>query len=99
LESKVVGDEVFITATAIYGDVEALMKDAVLENTPHQILATHSGKLNDSVAFPELESIGLEPITLRIVAAQSDVPYHPILRSDAASIQIDHAPLDRTSVR
>jgi hypothetical protein len=97
LESKVVGDEVFITATAIFGDVDASTMDAALRDVPHQLLATHSGKLNDSVTFPELESIGLEPITLRIVMAQSDAPYRPLLRSQAPSMQIDYAPLNRIS--
>jgi hypothetical protein len=97
LESKVVGDEVSITLTAIYGEVEALTKGASLENVPHQILAPHSGKLNDSVTFPELESTGLELMTLRIVTAQSDGRYRPILRSNAPSIQINYAPLNRIS--
>ena len=97
LESKVAGDEVFITATAIFGEVDASSMDAALKNVPHQLLATHSGKLNDSVTFPELESIGLEPIALRIVTAQSDAPYHPLLRSQAPSMQIDYAPLNRIS--
>src|ERR1700723_794698 len=98
LESKVAGDEVFITATAIFGAVDAsIMRNAALENLPHQFLATHSGKLNDSVTFPELEDVGLEPITLRVVTAQSDAPYRPLLRSQAPSMQIDYAPLNRTS--
>jgi hypothetical protein len=97
LESKVAGDEVLITASAIFGDADARLKGAALENVPHQILATHSGKLNDSVTFPELESIGLEPITLRIVTAQSDALYRPLPRSKAPSIQIDYAPLNRIS--
>jgi hypothetical protein len=97
LQSKVAGDEVFITATAIFGEVDPSAMDAALKNVPQQLLATHSGKLNDSVTFPELESIGLEPLTLRIVTARSDAPYHPLLPSQAPSMQIDYAPLNRIS--
>jgi hypothetical protein len=97
LESKVAGDEVFITATAIFGTVDASTMGAALKNAPQQLLATHSGKLNDLVTFPELESIGFEPITFRIVTAQSDAPYHPLLRSQAPSIEIGYAPLNRIS--
>src|ERR1700723_2558645 len=52
LQSKVAGDEVFITATAIFGEVDPSAMDAALKNVPQQLLATHSGKLNDSVTFP-----------------------------------------------
>jgi hypothetical protein len=96
LEYKVEGDTVLITATAFYGDFDQQNTPVSLEKLRRQTLATHSGKLNDSVVFPEMEQVGLEPVTLRIVTAQSESPYRPLTRSDAPSVQMEYAPLDRT---
>jgi len=96
LEYKVEGDTVFITATVFYGDFDLQNTPSSLEKLRRQTLATHSGKLNDSVVFPELEQVGLEPVTLRIVTAQSESPYRPLTRSDAPSVQMEYAPFDRT---
>ena len=90
------GDSVLITPTVYYGNYDHQNPPAPLDKLRSQTLATHSGKLNDTVTFPEMEQAGLEPLTLHIVTAQSDIPYHPLTRSDAPSIQIEYAPVDRT---
>jgi hypothetical protein len=90
------GDTVLITPAVYYGDYDYQNPPASLEKLRSKTLATHSGKLNDAVAFPEMEQAGLEPLTLRIVTAQSDIAYHPIARSDVPSVQIEYAPVDRT---
>jgi len=95
LEYKVEGDTVFITATVFHGDFDQQNTPSSLDKLRRQTLATHSGKLNDSVTLPELEQVGLEPVTLRIVTAQSESPYRPLTRSDAPSIQMEYAPFDR----
>ncbi len=89
-------DTVLITPIVFYGAFDRQNQPASLENVRHQILATHSGKLNDNVTFPEMEQVGLEPLSVRIVTAQPAVPYRPSTRSDAPSVQIEYAPVDRT---
>jgi len=96
LDYKVEGDTVFITATVFYGDFDQQSSSVPFERLRRQTLATHSGRLNDSVAFPEMERAGLEPLALRIVTAQSDNPYLPLTRSDVPSVQIDYTPVYRT---
>lgn len=95
LEVCVKGDMVLITPTVFYGDFDH-QSPAPYEKLRPQILTTHSGRLNDTVAFPEMEQVGLEPLTLRIVTAEAEIPYQPRTRSDVPSVQIDYAPFDRT---
>ena len=96
LELKTSGDTVSITATVLYGDFDGGKAMASVEQIPHETIAKHSGKLNDEVTFPELERVGFEPITFRIVTPQPATPNHPILRSNAPSVQIDdYATRDR----
>jgi hypothetical protein len=91
-------DTVSITVTVLYGDYDASKAMGSLEKIPHETIATHSGKLNDEVAFPELKRVGLEPVKFRIVPPQPVTPRHPILRSDAPSVAIDnYATRDRTT--
>lgn len=97
LEICVKGDTLLFTPTVYYGDAGRQSPPASEEKLPSQTLATHSGKLNDIVSFPEMEQVGLEALTLHIVSAQSDFPYHPLTRSDVPSVQIECAPVDRTS--
>jgi hypothetical protein len=96
LDLKASGDTVSISATVLYGDVDSGKAMGPLEKIPHEAIATHSGKLNDEVAFTEFERVGVEPVTFRIVPPQTGTPWNPNLRSDAPSIQIDFAPIDRT---
>jgi hypothetical protein len=90
------GDTVLVTPTVYFGDYDHQNPPASLDKLRSRTLATRTGKLNDAVAFPEMEQVGLEPLTLRIVTAQSDIPYHPIARSNVPSVQIEYAPVDRT---
>lgn len=96
-EVCVKGDTVFITPTVFYGAFNHLNPPTPLEKLRHQTLVTHSGKLNDSVTFSEMEQVGLKPLTLRIVTAQPDVSYRPSIRSDAPSVQFDYVQVDRHS--
>ena len=98
LELTTSGDTVSIVATVLYGEFDSGKAMGSVENIPHQTIATHTVKFNSEVTFPELERVGLEPITFRIAPAQSAAPYHPILRSNAPSVQIDdYTPVDRVS--
>jgi anti-sigma28 factor (negative regulator of flagellin synthesis) len=96
LEICVKGDAIFITPTVFYGASDRQNPPALLEKLRHQTLQNHSVKQHDSVTFPEMEQVGLQPLTLRIVSAQPDSPYHPLTRTDVPSVQIDYAPVDRT---
>jgi hypothetical protein len=95
LEICVKEDTLFITPTVDYGGFDQQNQPASKEKLRSETLATHSGKLNDAVAFTEMEQLGLEPLTLRIVTAQSDSPYNPLTHSDAPSVQIEFTPVDR----
>ncbi len=91
-DCKVKGDAVSLTPVVFYGDNQSGEPHASAEPRRSRTLATHSGKLNDTVAFPEMAQVGLEPITLRILSAKSD--YHPVTRSSLPSIQIGYEPVD-----
>lgn len=99
LEICIKGDTVLITPTVFYGaynyDHDGLHNPPYEKLRP-QTLATHSGKLNDTVTFTEMKEVGLEPLTLRIVSAHPENLYHPLTRSDVPSVQIEYAPVDRT---
>jgi hypothetical protein len=98
LDLNTSADTVAITVTVLYGDYDNGKAMGSVEKIPHETIATHSGKLNDEVAFPELERVGLEPVTFRIVPPQPITPRHPILRSNAPSVAIDnYATRDRTT--
>ena len=89
LELKTSGDTVSIAATVLYGDFDFGKATGSVEQIPHETIATRSVKLNGEAAFPELERIGLEPITFRIVTPQPATSNHPILHSNALSVQLD----------
>jgi hypothetical protein len=95
LNYKVAGDSVSITATALYGKLDPDDEWGSLEKMEHEIVGTYSGQLNQSVTFSGMERVGLEPLTVRIVTAQSDHPYMPQTQSNAPSLQMDFAPQDR----
>jgi hypothetical protein len=95
LEFKAAAGVVSISATAYYGAFDEQHWAASAEKLAQENVGTYSGRLNDSVALTGLEQVGLEPVTLRIVSAQSEQTYTPLTRSDAPSLQIDFAPLDR----
>jgi hypothetical protein len=98
LDLNTSADTVSITVTVLYGDFDNGKAMGSVEKIPHETIATHSGKLNDEVAFPELERVGLEPITFRIVTPQPVTARNPILRSNAPSVAIDnYATRDRTT--
>ena len=90
LELKTSGDTVSIVAMVLYGDFDVAKATGSVEDIPHEILARHSGSLGEEVVFPELQVVGLEPITFRIVAPQLVAPNHPALRSNAPSVSLDN---------
>ncbi|HEY2857873.1 MAG TPA: hypothetical protein VGJ21_05615 [Terracidiphilus sp.] len=94
LEYSATGDGVSMTATVFYGDFDPLAT-ASIKKLPRKIVGTYFGKLNGSVTLSELEQVGIKPLTLRIVTAEPENPWHPILRSNAPSLQIDYAQVDR----
>jgi hypothetical protein len=99
LEYKEDGELETITATAYYGKID--------QNTPFfgdwyslnklesEDLGSYSGKLNDLVTVSGMERVGLQPLTVKIVTAQSDNPYHPQTRSDAPSLRINYSTENR----
>ncbi len=95
---KVEGDEVTITPAVYYGEIDPKATAIPsVEKLEKQTLESYSGRLNDSVTLSSLERVGLEPMRLKIVSAQSDNPYHPLTRSNAPSLDMEYAPEDRTS--
>jgi hypothetical protein len=94
LDYKVEEDTVTITPTAFYGDFDRSRLPASLKDLRQQTLPSHSGRLNDSVSFPELVQVGLKPLKLRIVTSHSDTP-PPQTYSNAPSVEIGYAPVDR----
>jgi hypothetical protein len=93
----VAGDTLSITATAFYGELDRHTTPVSLEKLASRSLGTYSGKMNDSVTLSGLEEAGLEPLTIRILSPQADSSYHPLTRSNAPSLTIEFAPVDRTS--
>jgi len=96
LDFKAAGDAVSITATAFYGEFDRQTTPVSLEKLQSKPAGTYSGKLNDSVTLSGLEELGLAPLTIRIVSPQADSSYHPLTRSNAPSLTIEFAPVDRT---
>jgi len=92
---KVAGDTLSITATAFYGELDRQTTPASVEKLLSKPVGTYSGKMNDAVTLSGLEEVGLEPLTIRIVTPQADSSYHPLTRSNAPSLTIDFAPVDR----
>ena len=97
LEYKAEGDQVLITPVVYYGEIDAKAASIPLDTLEKQRLETYSGKLNDTITLSALAQVGLEPMTLKIVSAQSEHPYQPLTRSNAPSLDMEYAPLDRTS--
>jgi hypothetical protein len=99
LEYKEDGDLETITATAYYGAIDLstpfFLDHYSLDKLESEELGSYSGKLNDSVTISGMERVGLQPLTVKIVTAQSDNPYHPQTRSDAPSLRIDYSTEDR----
>ena len=87
-------DTVTITPTAFYGDFDRSHLPTSLKDLRQQTLPSHSGRLNDSVSFPELVQVGLKPLKLRIVTSHLDTP-PPKTYSNAPSVEIGYAPVDR----
>ena len=96
LEYTVKGDTLTIAATVFFGEFDRQNTPVSLQSLPSEAAGTYSGKLNDSVVLDGLQGVGLEPITVHIVAAQSDHPYLPSTRSEAPSLQVNYEPLDRS---
>jgi hypothetical protein len=95
LEYKADGDMVTIAASAYYGEVDLKTTPISVETLESEALGSYSGKLNDSVTISAMEQAGLEPMTIKIVTAQTDNPYHPPTRSNAPSLRIDYSPENR----
>lgn len=95
IEVCVQGDTFLITPIVFYGEVNQPLWFTSLQKLRRQALAAHAGKLNESVVFPEMEEVGLEPITIRIVTNEPRSPYRPVTRSEVSSVLIDYTPVDR----
>jgi hypothetical protein len=99
IEYHVEGEVVQITATAFYGDFDRLKTPVSLYNLPQEKVDTVSARLNQTVTLSGMAAAGLEPLTLKIVAAQSDFPIHPQVLSKAPSLSIELTGEDRTFYR
>ena len=97
LDFKVADAAVSITAIAFYGELDRQTTPASVEKLLSKPVGTYSGKLNDRVKLSGLEEVGLEPLTIRILSPQAESSYHPLTRSNAPSLTIDFAPVDRTT--
>jgi hypothetical protein len=97
LDFKVADATVSITAIAFYGELDRQTTPASVEKLLGKPVGTYSGKLNDTVKLSGLEEVGLEPLTIRILSPQADSSYHPLTHSNAPSLTIEFAPVDRTT--
>jgi hypothetical protein len=95
LEYNLKGDLVSITATAYFGELDLKNLPPAVDKVAHETVGTYSGKMNDSLTMNEMERVGLEPLTLKIVAAQSDNSGVPLLHNDAPSLEASLAPRDQ----
>ncbi len=88
-EYRIEGKLVVITATVFFGDFDRQNTPVSLYNLPQEKVGTYSAGLNESVTLRELETYGLEPLTLRVVAPPtSDAPRARTM-SRAPSVQME----------
>ncbi len=95
LEYAVEGALVRITGSAVFGDPQAT--PGRLHNARSEPVGTYSGALDQSITLGEMERLGLEPLTLKIVSAKPPVSTRPRTLSKAPSLQIEVVGEDRVS--
>jgi hypothetical protein len=95
LDYKVEDESVLITASVYFGNFDRQNLPASLDKLVRQKVGAYSAGLNESVTLSEMEQVGLEPLTLRIVSAQQPVSVRPRTISNAPSIQMEIVGEDR----
>lgn len=89
------GDKVFVTVTACYGTLNPNSFTDSLQHLTRETVGTGSGGLNQSIQLDVLARVGVAPIALRIVTALPAHPWQPAIISNAPSLRIEYAPVDR----
>ena len=74
LTSTTAGDEVELTATLAFGEIDKADTTYTLQNNPHQELGTYALHLNEAVVLRDMEQFGVQPWTIKIVNAQLPTP-------------------------
>ena len=99
LVSKVDGDAVEITASVFFGPLDKTNPTLSLQGHPQQKIGTYSPHLNESIVLQEMEELGLQPWTIKIVNAQLPNPGTLPTVNEVPSIQPEILGLDREGYR
>jgi hypothetical protein len=99
LVCKVDGDAVAITATVVFGPFDKTDTGVSLQGHPQQKIGAYSQHLNESVVLQEMEQLGLQPWTIKIVNAQLPTPLTLATLNEVPSIQPEILGKDREGYR
>ena len=99
LVSKVDGDAVEVTASVFFGPLDKTDPTLSLQGHPQQKIGTYSPHLNESIVLQEMEQLGLQPWTIKIVNAQLPNPGTLPTVNEVPSIQPEILGLDRQGYR
>ena len=69
------------------------------EDAHKHLLGVHSARLDQTLELKELEKMGYQSVTYRVVTAKPPVPTHPTLISKARSIELELASGDRAKYK
>ncbi|OLB27617.1 MAG: hypothetical protein DMG41_19910 [Acidobacteria bacterium] len=100
LVCKVDGDAVEITASVFFGPLGKTDDTPLsLQGHPQQKIGTYSPHLNESIVLHEMEQLGLQPWTIKIVNAQLPNPGTLPTVNEVPSIQPEILGVDRNGYR
>ena len=99
LVCKVDGDAVEITASAFFGPLDQTNPTLSLQGHPEQKIGTYSPHLNESIVLHEMEQLGMQPWTLKVVNAQLPNPGTLPTVNEVPSIKPEILGLDRQGYR
>ena len=98
LVCRVDGDAVEITASVFFGPLDKTDPQS-LQGYPQQKIGTYSPHLNESIVLQEMEQLGLQPWTIKIVNAQLPNPGTLPTVNEVPSIQPEILGVDREGYR
>jgi len=96
---RVNGDVVEITASVFFGPLGKTEPPLLLQDHPQQKIGTYSPHLNESIVLQEMEQLGLQSWTIKIVDAQLPNPGTLPTVNEVPSIQPEILGVDRDGYR
>lgn len=96
---RVDGDVVEITASVFFGPLGKTEPPLSPQGHPQQKIGTYSPHLNESIVLQEMEQLGLQPWTIKIVNAQLPDPGTLPTVNEVPSIQPEILGVDRDGYR